>query len=331
MASQPLRTALPVELLYRVVDQVRNPTDLANLSCTCSTMNSIVNSKPLRLYEIDAEFHSERLERRMFNKRVDEHWIRQHRYGGIAPDISKDLERPPTVPSLVHVIRTRPLEHIKEVLQIFQTKFNRKNMNCKFSKELTTPAEAAIRSGRVDVLRLLAEHNFDFTVNFDSLERSNMTRLEKAYENIGFRSGADSFELVRPYLLALLCGQDESALFFFENLENLFNYKFYAWYLAVQTRNEKLAIQLFPSIKRYLVNSSAVQKAALNSAVSINSHELIHSILAAVDKGSQIEARNDNTNEGFHGDHYDSSSDSSEGYSSDDSDDSGMTRIFAWN
>ncbi|KAI0530411.1 hypothetical protein GGR58DRAFT_524485 [Xylaria digitata] len=291
MASQSPRTALSPELLYQVVNQVKNPTDLVNLSCTCSTMDSIINYKPLRLYEINAQFHFKEWDRRLYfqTKTYVRTW-RKYDRKSIKKEYERggeQKERPSTVPSLVHVIRTEPLEHIEKVLRVFQKTFGTRRINRKCAINLTTPVEAAIRYGRVDVLYLLMKHKCDFLINLKSLdEKHQIARLERGCRDIGIRRRTDMFKLTRPYLLALLCNQYEAALFFFERLseENtrneLINYEFYAWYMAIQTRNERISIELLPRVKGQRFSCPTFQNEALNWAVSINSLELVHGILA---------------------------------------------------
>ncbi|RWA10683.1 hypothetical protein EKO27_g4429 [Xylaria grammica] len=249
-------------------------------------MNAIISKDPALFYMVDARFQSKRWERRALAQR-------EKRRGHLMTEQEQEQEQggAPFPPSLVHVIRTQHIHYVEWVLRLFQIVFGCNRINHKCAIGYATPVDAAITSGRLDVLDLLIEHDCDLTVNLKSLpQRAQIARLERRFKEAWADSHPrEGYKLFRPYVLALLCGHDGAAIKLFYCCSGrtsprvylyMYVFRYYAWWVAVQLRSEEVAVELLSHVIDSPGDMPHFQNDALNWAVSINNSQLVHGILA---------------------------------------------------
>ncbi|KAJ2998772.1 hypothetical protein NUW58_g211 [Xylaria curta] len=285
MTSQTAKVSLPVELLYQVVDNTANPTDLLNLSCACSTLDAITRKVPLRLYLVDAQFHLDRSERMAASM------------NGKLIQPATGEERQASLPSLIHLVRTcNDMEHLVAVIKIFQKVFHKSAMAF---PGFPTPLEAAIVAGRLDAVRVLHELGCHSVMEFAEL-RPQLAQIETSYRRLSIEADElrrslsppgtiimptrqirdGRLRFYRPYVLALLHCQPAVALYLYNSQKAVFGFQYYFWWAAIQTKCKEVAIALLPDLRQNgrHVDVPSFQNDALNWAVSINSHELVDAV-----------------------------------------------------
>ncbi len=124
---------LPEEILEQVIEEILTAKTLAKFACTCSTINSIIQRKPLQFYLTDLRF--QRL------RRLD-------------PEIKSKY--PPALPSLIHAIYHEDFDRFKVVFKMFKRQFGRRLLEKWPTDEAgkclsPTPHSASIDADRYDV------------------------------------------------------------------------------------------------------------------------------------------------------------------------------------